>query len=223
MLNLESTIIAQYANSPILLTLINNMNAYIDPSTNMNNFYSQIWNINTAQGYGLDVWGRILGINRYITIPPTTTYFGFAEAILSGTYSWEGWSQAPFWNGADALSGSSTETLTDNAFRTLLLAKALLNITSCSSQSINVLLTTLFAGYGNAYVKDTGNMTMTVYLFFQPTILQLAILQTSGIIPIPTGVSLSLSPGYVPATTIGFNGSGLSTWNQGTFWNDNLV
>ena len=35
MINVEATIQAQYANSPILMRLINNMNSYIDPTVNV--------------------------------------------------------------------------------------------------------------------------------------------------------------------------------------------
>lgn len=66
MIDVESTIISQYANSPTITQLIAGMNAYIDPRADIDNFYNYVWNVETAQKFGLDIWGRIVGINRQI-------------------------------------------------------------------------------------------------------------------------------------------------------------
>src|SRR5579871_5512746 len=62
------TIISQYANSPILTQLIANFDQYIDPTKNLDAFFDLIWNVDTAQGYGLDVWGRIVGVTRVLQV-----------------------------------------------------------------------------------------------------------------------------------------------------------
>ena len=53
-----ATIISQFANSPILTQLIANMDSYLDQTANLDAFYDLIFNVATAQGYGLDVWGK---------------------------------------------------------------------------------------------------------------------------------------------------------------------
>lgn len=68
MRNVEQTIISQYANSPTLLKLIHNMNEYIRPDADIDNFYNVIWNVKTAQGFGLNIWGRIVGLQNGRTI-----------------------------------------------------------------------------------------------------------------------------------------------------------
>lgn len=70
--NVEQTIISQYGNSPTLVQLIRNMNGYIDQSTNFANFYSFVWNVDTAQDWGLDIWGRIVDIGRAIEVGGTS-------------------------------------------------------------------------------------------------------------------------------------------------------
>lgn len=72
MKNIEQTIISQYGNSPTILALIQNMNQNIDPCADIDGFFNWIWNIDTAQGFGLDIWGRIIGINRIILTNPIT-------------------------------------------------------------------------------------------------------------------------------------------------------
>lgn len=70
MRNVEQTIISQYGNSVTISALIGNMNDYIDPRADIDNFYSFIWNVDTAQGFGLDIWGRIANVSREIFTNP---------------------------------------------------------------------------------------------------------------------------------------------------------
>lgn len=74
MINVEQTIISQYGNSAAITQLIQNMNAYIDPRADIDNFFDVVWNVETAEGFGLDIWGRIVGLptGRYIYTAPVT-------------------------------------------------------------------------------------------------------------------------------------------------------
>src|ERR1700690_2429729 len=134
MKNYKSTIISQYANSETINSLISSFNTWIDPSTNIDAFYNMMMNLDTAQGYGLDCWGRIVGVQRVLQVSDGQ-YFGFQEA-LPGSYSYN---NAPFYTGNPTTSNYS---LSDDAFRTLILAKGLANITDGSIPSINKILLT---------------------------------------------------------------------------------
>src|SRR5215469_6969174 len=79
MFDYSPTVISQYRNAPTLLQLIANLSAYIDPDFNLQNFYDQCWNLDTAVGYGLDVWGRRVGVNRTLTVA-SADFFGFTGA-----------------------------------------------------------------------------------------------------------------------------------------------
>jgi hypothetical protein len=70
MINVEQTIISQYGNSATISQLIQNMNNYIDPRADIDNFFSFIWDVDQAQGFGLDIWGRIVGVSREIFTNP---------------------------------------------------------------------------------------------------------------------------------------------------------
>src|SRR5690348_15169237 len=83
--HVERTIISQYANSATLVQLIENLNTYLDPRPLFDQFYDLVWNIDTAQGYGLDVWGRIVGVERTLTINTPPTYFGFYDSLGDST------------------------------------------------------------------------------------------------------------------------------------------
>jgi hypothetical protein len=64
MKNFEETIISQFANSPTICGLVTQMNEWIRPDADIDNFYNFVFNVATAEGFGLDIWGRIVGVNR---------------------------------------------------------------------------------------------------------------------------------------------------------------
>lgn len=153
------TIISQFATSPVLTSLIHSINDSIDPRANLEEFYEFIWNVDTAVGYGLDVWGRIVGVNRVIPVV-TGQFFGFAEAADPLE---SGFDLYAFYNGVET---TGNFTLTDDAFRLLIFAKAATNITNGSIQAINAILMNLFPNRGNCYVTDGQNIPEKPYFGF---------------------------------------------------------
>jgi hypothetical protein len=148
----EQTIISQYSTSPTIVQLINNMDAYINPDADFDAFFDFCFNVDTAQGFGLDNWGTIVNVSRQLTIPGDATNLGFKEGL-----NYQPFGQAPFYNGTP---DTNTYTLVDSAYRTLILVKALANISNCTAPSLNQLLQNLFAGRGRCYVSDTGGIHM---------------------------------------------------------------
>lgn len=180
-----TTVISQYANSPILTTLISNCFQYLDQTYNMDQFFDLIWNIDTAQGIGLDIWGRIVGVSRTLQVE-TGAYLGFEEP--HDTVS-QPFNQAPFYSGGTL---TSNYLLSDDAYRTLILAKAFANICDGSIPAINQLLINLFPGRGNAYVTDEGGMEMTYTFNFTLSPVESAIVFNSGVLPKPVGVKATV-------------------------------
>lgn len=197
----EATVISQYANSPTILQLCNNLNQYIDQSANFANFYNFVWNVDTAVGFGLDIWGKIVGVSRLLQIPNLTPYVGFYIAGESQpTQDWTpaGSSQPPYNNppvgGAFYTGHNATQAylLDDASYRQLILAKAFANICTTTAPAINQILQNLY-GPGTAWVLNTGPMAISYNLTFTPTAIQLAILEQSGVIPTPPGVSVTIN------------------------------
>jgi hypothetical protein len=182
--DLWATVISQYANSQTLDSLLVSINAALDPTLNLDNFYDFIWNVMTAQGVGLDIWGRIVGVTRVVAIPAGSSFFGFNEAS-----SWTGFGQGGFFSGQTI---TATFSLPDDQFRTLILAKAAANICDGSIPGINAVLLALFPHRGDCFVTDGQNMTMTFQFNFVLTAPEVAILSTPGILPKPVGVASTL-------------------------------
>lgn len=185
--NYKDTIIPQYATSPVLNRIIDNINAYLDQSANIDLFFSTIWNVETAQGFGLDIWGRIVGVVRVITVA-SSDYFGFEGP--GGQASGNPFNQSPFYSG---VVSTSNFALTDDAFRTLIYAKALSNISDGSIPGVNQILLLLFPGRGNCYVQDNQDMSITYVFTFPLTPVELSIVYNSGVLPKPSNVSSSVS------------------------------
>jgi|SRR5579859_162655 len=178
------TVISQYANSPILDGIINAFNAAMDPTEVLDDYYDMMMNVATAVGYGLDVWGRIVGVKRTLSIPGSVTFFGFEEAG-----SWTGFGQGGFFTG----SGATTNfVLSDSDFRKLVYAKAAGNISDGSIPGVNQILLTLFPGRGICYVQDNQNMSLAYVFKFPLTTVELAILGQSNVLPNPAGVAVSI-------------------------------
>lgn len=160
MINVAQTIVSQYANSPTITQLISGFDQCIDPQADFNNFYSYIWDIDTAQGFGLDILGRILGVTRTINVPAI-----YPVAVAPGLTD-----------------------LTDSQYRTLLLTKALANISASTAPGINKALTSLFPGRGNAYTVNFGGMHMQYKFLFALQPYEYAVMASQSVIPIPAGV-----------------------------------
>jgi hypothetical protein len=178
------TIISQYANSEILTGIITAFNAAMDMTENFDNFFDLIWNVLTAQGYGLDVWGRIVGVSRTVQLPGNVTYLGFEEAGSS----WTGFNQGGLYSG----EGTTTNfNLSDDDFRTLILAKAAGNISDGSIPSVNAILLALFPNRGACFVQDNQNMSVTYVFKFPLTAVELAIVSQANVLPTAAGVAIA--------------------------------
>jgi hypothetical protein len=208
-INHRQTVLAQYQNSPKLLANIDYFNAWIRPDVNIDDFYNYCFNVLTAKGFGLDDWGKIVNIARQIEIPGTNVDFGFEEA-LPGSY---GFGQAPFYNSVQA---TTTFTLPDDSYRTLILTKALINICSFTAQSVNALLSYLFAGRGNCYVEDLGGMAIKYFFGFPLLVWEVSILQSS-FLPRPAGV-LATYEVLTVAGPFGFQEAGYPPFGFGNFY-----
>jgi hypothetical protein len=211
MIDYGRTIISQYGASLTLQEIIEDMNEAIDPRVNIQAFYDAVWNVNTAFGRGLDLWGKIVGVSRLLRIPGNLNTFGFKNDSIPN--DWRPFGHGTFYTGT---SSSQTYFLPDDVYRTLILTQALANIVRTTSSAINALLRNLFPGRGRCYVIDAGSMTMRFVFEFELSLVEYAILTQSGVLPHPTGVRYSIT--VIPAGgTFGFAEGGALPFNDGTF------
>jgi hypothetical protein len=178
------TLIVQYQHSPVLAALVQYIGAWLDGRCFDDLFFNTVWNLDTAQGWGLDVLGRIVGASRMLTVPEEGVFLGFEGQGTAANLDWGSW-----YRGADA---TLNVRLSDAAWRRVILARARANVCGCTIPEINALLMLLFPDYGNSYVVDNADGSMT-YRFGAPlSSLDYAIVSQEGILPRPTGIRVTI-------------------------------
>jgi hypothetical protein len=221
---LGKTVMKQFSNSNTLLALLADFDQWVDVSQFSAGFLANVWDISTAQGFGLDIWGRILGQSRYLQIEQLPgDNFGWNINAHPGT-QWQPWSQAPWYNGAAA--GTTAFPLQDEAYRQLLLVKAAANIASSDCPSINALMRSMFGSRGRCYVGyDPAHPMHIGYHFeFFPSPVEQSIIE-SGLFPQPAGTTaeyiyetLTYNPfGFAGANT-GADPAAVTGWSQSPFY-----
>lgn len=239
----------QYAASPVIQQLVADRATYF-PVSWANDFYKNYWNVDTAAGLGLDYWGRIVVVDRTVQVEYLPTTFGFYEAWSGSSpgYAQPGpviinnmalvlvstitpsdtddrvqpFDQAPFYDGHVV---TQTVTLADGPYRTLILAKALANISDCTTRSLNKILRLVFSGSDTrrCYVQTDNNMNMRYVFEFPLSPVEKTIAIQSAIMPRPAGVKLSIMQ-IDREGTFGFaEGQDYQPFNQGTFLGDDGV
>lgn len=200
------TVQSQYSASPHILNLVTSFWQNIDPKNDTQLIYDKMVNIETAQGYGLDVWGRILAMPRgYVNVDSDTKYLGFKTSITNtrlGTMN-----ESPFYS-----DSHGRELLSDSAYRKYLMIKAGINIGNSTLASLNKMLFDLFPEVDIKILHVDTMVLRLVILGAMPESDKNALLNLPWL---PAGVGLELYQVITP--TFGFNGSGLYNFNNSTF------
>jgi hypothetical protein len=201
MYNFPDTIISQYWDSPVLGQVVTNFNNWVDPAFDLEQFFQYIWDVLSGRfveigpvGYGLDVWGRIVGVSRTLQVS-TGNYLGLTGAP-GGTIqsSGDSFDYGIFYSGEPV---TATYRLADHTYLRLILAKAAANICNGSIPAINfILMNILFPNRGNCFVIDRNNMQISYYFNFALQNYEVSIVQNSNVLPTPAGVVANFM--YIP-------------------------
>lgn len=202
----DETIQSQYSASPVILDLVRNFRFSVSPSMDAGLFHTKIFNVETAEGIGLDIWGRIVGIPRSLDVQ-REEYLGFYGSRL------DPFGQSPFWDGGNA---TGTYALEDGAYRRLIMWKALANISTADARALNRLINVLFDSPKPVYVLEIGIMAIRMVIEFEIEPYQRAILRTYGFFA--KGAAVGMEWVEVPTPVLGFAGSGLDSFNQAPFF-----
>ena len=200
---------SQYAASPRIVSLLVKKAALLDPGKDLMLWYDGIFNPKTAQGVGLDIWGRIVGIGRKLWIEHVD-FFGFPGQNL------QNFDQAPFW--IKSLASGQVD-LSDEAFRFLIFYKAMANIGESTMAAVNSMLSALFEadhGPGACYVLETAPMEIRAVFTFYLSGFELALLRQYGLLDRPAGVGFGWYQ-HDPQELFGFSGQELQNFDNGIF------
>lgn len=209
-MDISATIQSQYACSPKIMALAQGFADLIDPEADLQLFYDKVFNIDTAQGVGLDIWGRIIGLPRTAEMVTKhgVKYFGFdSKAAPNAT----GFDNDPFYHGAEQVKFE----LSDEAYRLFLKTKAMANISTGSLADLNRMLQELLPGREVAITR-TGPMRLKLVCSGELTDYERNMLLQGDLPPIPSGVTLEVE--LNGAKYFGFNSDSNAPFGQGPLY-----
>ncbi|HDR2501645.1 TPA: DUF2612 domain-containing protein [Enterobacter roggenkampii] len=210
----KDTILTQYSASEKLLSIIDTFNQAISLDDFTDDFIIKVWDLTTCETYGLDMWGKIVGVSRYVNTPIESSSFGFGEADDANPDYPTPFNDAPFFGGVQETTNVRLE---DDAYRTLIFCKAFTNISIATIPEINRFLKMLFYQRGRAYCVNYRDMTMGITFEFELAPYEESILTNYEVTPVPSGVLVNIR--QVVSPYFGF-ASDAYPFNDGTFYRD---
>lgn len=205
--DIKETIQSQYSASPTITRLVENLGTLFDHSKDIENFYKKVFDVDTCESYGLDVWGRIVGVKRDATMVTVVgvPYFGFHNPYNKDE---TGFDQTPFYHGAE----EKTFVLSDEAYRLYIKAKAIANICNGSIEQLNYMLKMLLPKC-DVRVTRISAMHFRLVCSGPLTDFERTLLLSGSMPPVPTGVTFEVE--LNGARYFGFNETENTAFNDG--------
>ncbi len=184
--DLLQAILWQYANSKNLIGLVNQKQEWYNENQSQfwQDWYDNVFNLQTANAFGLTVWSIILNIPLFILNdpdPPGKPIFGFNEVPeINDNENFE--------NGN--FSNITGIVLTLEEQRTLLRLRYFQLTSRGAIPEINNFLNILWGDQGGAWVLDGFDMTITYIFNFNLSYNLRQILVDYDLLPRPAGVGI---------------------------------
>lgn len=180
--DLLRAILWQYEDSDRLKTLVMAKQEWVDQyqSKFWSDWYRDVFNIDTANKFGLSVWGRILDISLGVEreAQPNKISFGFGS------------NNTNFNNGNLGSLNQTTQPLSLYQQRLVIRMRYFQITCRPTVPAINEFLAYLFRDQGAAYVIDNLDMSMTYVFGFPPSSELQYILENYNLLPRPSAVDV---------------------------------
>lgn len=173
----------QYNAAPHLLSILQQKQDWYDLNQTAfwTAWYNNVFNLQTANQFGLTVWAIILDIPIIVTTTPS-------DPANPGLFFDE--LHRNFTHGNFFRSGSGAVQLTIEQSRTVLRMRYYQITTKGSVPEINRFMNILFQSYGHCFVIDNLDMTATYVLQFVPPSSIAYIFSNYDLLPRPAGVKV---------------------------------
>lgn len=181
--DLLRAILWQYEDAGKLQSLVHAKQSWVNANHSgfWSEWYRDVFNIDTANRFGLAVWGRILNISLGVDQAPQPVKISFGF----------GANHANFNNGNFGVLSTSTQSLTLEQQRMLIRMRYFQITCRPTVPEINEFLAYLFEDDGPAYVVDNQDMTMTYVFGFAPSSELQYILENFDFLPKPSAVRIN--------------------------------
>ena len=179
--DLVRALLWQHDNAKALRSLIESKQDWynINQATFWTNWYRDVFNIDTANDFGLAVWGRILNVGLGLQVDSTIgiPHFGF------GIY------HRNFNNGNFARATSGEQALSTDQKRLIIRLRYYQLISRGTVTEINEAMARIFGDLGQVFVRDPLDMSKITYVFkFTPSSRVRLILDRMNLLPRPSGI-----------------------------------
>lgn len=210
----------QYAaTAPNLTSILNNEASFYKKAIGdfWDNWYRDVFNVDTANGFGLELIGNLLGVKRPSNLQSlgSNVNIDYDNFLVLKQYSTNAWHRVALRSDGTFQTimidtREETDAVDDETYRRFLKAYMSVYNTNGSVAEINRYLNIVFPGR-RIRVADNRNMTISIVVGFAPTDEEYAILNSPYFLPLPAGVRFTLFVGSMK-NIFGFAGSGLDTW-----------
>lgn len=204
--DLMRSILWQYEGAPRAVALARNDQAWIEAhhSEFWRNWHRDVFNLDTANQFGLSVWARILGVSLEI---------GESRRV-EGVFGF-GAGNANFQNGNFGRSSDGQVSLDIESARKLLKLRWFQLTMRPTVPNINQALVSVF-GPDSAYIADSYDMNLVTFFFLQTPDYRLRrLLEKTDILPRPSTVGVGWKVQVKPSWGFGSNHLNFENGNFG--------
>ena len=193
---------SQYSASTRIVKILESCREHILPDADIVMFFDNIFNVETAVGYGLDMWGNIVGVSRFIP--------NWQSASTIYTLNDEDFRRVIFFKAAANIMDSTMYSMN-------YLLKSLYPEYNCY-----IRLSSNYQADASGVYHDSNPMVIE-YVFIDTILTELekSIFTYVGDFNRGAGVRFSLSE-YDYDEIFGFYGSGLQPFDQGVFYRPSI-
>ncbi len=180
--NLLQALLWQYNQATNLQSLLQSKsNWYNENQTAFwESWIKNVFNLETANEFGLSVWSIILNLPLFISTPPDAGLPTFGFGNVNGAVNFD-----------NGILNDENGTIYNLPIETKRIALQLRYFQMCSSGTvpeINRFMKYVFRNYGGVYLLDYGTMNQAYFFLFSPTWDLQFIFNNLDILPRPAGV-----------------------------------
>lgn len=186
--NIREAILWQFETAARLIGLVDIVKAGYDKYSRdfWDKWYTDVFNIDTANDFGLGIWAKILGVKLSVSFEPQTAKVAFGFGANRNNFH----AQTNFGSRAGGTAG-----LTTSQRRMVIRARHFQLTTRPTVDNINEFLRSYFwKGDSKVYVIDPQDMSQIVYTFlYQPDGELSFLLDNIDILPRPACVGVGIN------------------------------
>lgn len=206
--DLLKALLWQHNNATALETLLRRKQEWYDvnQSAFWQNWYADVFNLDTANEFGLSVWSRILAVPLQVQVEGSREKEAFGFGVNHKNFN----------NGNFARGQAGEQPLTREQSRLVLKLRYFQLVSRGAVTEINEWLSVLFEDQGTVFVVDSLDMTFATYFFgFEPDAQLRFILEKYDLLPRPAGVGVRFQVQVKPSWGFGTNHLNFNNGNFG--------